>query len=190
MPLGSRRSVGWLGGRSGARLAVALAALLMPTGLLAAPAQQPISEAELLERLRGLGVQVELRAQCGAPGQLAIYNMGANWLCLNQGLSRRSAERTRVLHHELVHVVQDCLDGLETPTSSTLAEGFRRDGSLSHDQINGFFLRYLQQQNNLQHVVATTALLPQESRQREIEAYALQGDPALVQRLLLLSCRP
>jgi hypothetical protein len=105
-------------------------------------------------------------------------------------LSRRPAERNTVLHHELVHVVQDCLDGLETPTSSTLAEGFRRNGSLSRDQINGFFLRYLQRQNNLQQVVASTALLPQDSRQREIEAYALQSDPALVQRLLLLSCRP
>jgi hypothetical protein len=33
-------------------------------------------------------------------------------------------------------------------------------------------------------VVATTASLPQDSRQREIEAYALQADPALVQHLL------
>jgi len=169
---------------------MALAACLMPAALRAAPAAEPLPEAEVLERLRGLGVQVDIRAQCGAKGQLAIYNMGANWLCLNQGLSDRPAERSRVLHHELVHVVQDCLDGLDTPTSSTLAEGFRRDGSLSGDQINGFFLRYLQRQNNLEHVVASTALLPQESRQREIEAYALQSDPALVQRLLLLSCRP
>ncbi|MFM8966730.1 MAG: hypothetical protein ACKOGI_01965 [Vulcanococcus sp.] len=169
---------------------MALAACLMPAALRAAPAAEPLPEAELLEHLRGLGVRVDIRAQCGAQGQLAIYNMGANWLCLNQGLSVRPAERSRVLHHELVHVVQDCLDGLDTPTSSTLAEGFRRDGSLSGDQINGFFLRHLQRQNNLEHVVASTALLPQESRQREIEAYALQSDPALVQRLLLLSCRP
>ena len=169
---------------------MALAACLMPAALRAAPAAEPLPEAELLEHLRGLGVRVDIRSQCGAQGQLAIYNMGANWLCLNQGLSDRPAERSRVLHHELVHVVQDCLDGLDTPTSSTLAEGFRRDGSLSGAQINGFFLRYLQRQNNLEHVVASTALLPQESRQREIEAYALQSDPALVQRLLLLSCRP
>lgn len=184
--MGQRRWGGWLG-RS---LALALVGWLMSGVLRAAPAAEPLPEAELLERLRGLGVQVDIRVQCGAQGQLALYNMGANWLCLNQGLSRRPAERSRVLHHELVHVVQDCLDGLETPTSSTLAQGFRRDGSLSGDQINGFFLRYLQRQNNLQHVVASTALLPQESRQREIEAYALQSDPALVQRLLLLSCRP
>ena len=43
---------------------------------------------------------------------------------------------------------------------------------------------------NLQHVVATTAPLPQDSRQREIEAYALQGDPALVQSLLSTRCQP
>lgn len=180
--MGWRRSGGWL--------LAAGAALLMPVALRAAPQADRLPEAELLERLRGLGVAVEVRLQCGAPGQLAVYNMGANWLCLNQGLNRRPAERSTVLHHELVHVVQDCLDGLESPTSSTLAEGFRRNGSLSHDQINGFFLRYLQRQANLQQVVASTALLPQDSRQREIEAYALQGDPALVQRLLLLSCRP
>ena len=180
--MGWRRSGGWL--------LAAGAALLMPAVLRAAPQAEPLPEAELLEQLRGLGVAVEIRPQCGAPGQLAVYNMGANWLCLNQGLSRRPAERNTVLHHELVHVVQDCLDGLETPTSSTLAEGFRRNGSLSRDQINGFFLRYLQRQNNLQQVVASTALLPQDSRQREIEDYALQSDPALVQRLLLLSCRP
>jgi hypothetical protein len=38
-------------------------------------------------------------------------------------------------------------------------------------------------------VVAATALLPQESRQREIEAYALQADPELVQHLFRQSCQ-
>jgi NDP-sugar pyrophosphorylase family protein len=50
-------------------------------------------------------------------------------------------------------------------------------------------LDYLRDQGNLKHVVATTAPLPQDSRQREIEAYALQADPALVQHLLRESCR-
>jgi hypothetical protein len=36
--------------------------------------------------------------------------------------------------------------------------------------------------------VATTTPLPQDSRQREVEAYALQADPALVQHLLRESC--
>ena len=174
--------------RAGLMLWIALSASSLPSPV-AAQAAAPREEADLLERVREVGVTVDLMPNCGGPGQLATYNMGANRLCLSQGLLARPAERDRVIHHELVHVVQDCLDGLESPTSSTLAEGFRRSGSLSDAQINRFFLTYLRQQNNLQHVVATTALLPLDSRQREIEAYALQGDPALVEHLLQASCR-
>lgn len=155
---------------------------------LAAP--QPLrDELQLLEQLRSLGVGVTQQAECGAPGQLATYNMGANLLCLSDALSKRPAERSKVLHHELVHVVQDCLDGLDTPTSMTLVDGLRRAGDLTERQLNGFFLQYLRDQGNLQHVVATTAPLPQDGRQREIEAYALQADPALVQHLLRESCQ-
>jgi hypothetical protein len=159
--------------------------------LAAAPAPgsaRPMSDN--LDLLRNVGVAVVVQPQCGAPGQLATYNMGLNQLCLSAELERQPALRERVLRHELVHVVQDCLDGLETPTSMTLAQGLRASGAFTDQQLAGFFLQYLRAQGNLQHVVATTAPLPQDSRQREIEAYALQGDPALVQRLLLTRCQP
>ena len=142
-----------------------------------------------LEQLRALGVSVSLGGACGGPEQLATYNMGANALCLSDAFLARPAERSKVLHHELVHVVQDCLDGLASPTSVSLVDGLRRAGDLTERQLNGFFLQHLRDQGNLKHVVATTALLPQDSRQREIEAYALQVDPALVQHLLRQSCR-
>ncbi|MEN9861076.1 MAG: hypothetical protein RLZZ515_1558 [Cyanobacteriota bacterium] len=168
-------------------LLVALTGVL--GGGLRAEQQSLQAESELLESLRALGVGVQLGGVCGAPGQLATYNMGANLLCLGDALLARPNERSKVLHHEVVHVVQDCLDGLESPTSMPLAEGLRRAGSLSERQLNGFFLQHLRNQGNLDHVVATTAVLPQDSRQREIEAYALQADPALVQHLLKQSCR-
>jgi hypothetical protein len=173
------------------RVVLALAAVLAGAqmdGLRAEP-QALLVEAELLARLRDLGVEVQLGGVCGAPGQLATYNMGANRLCLGEALLARPQERSKVLHHELVHVVQDCLDGLESPTSMPLSEGLRRAGRLSERQLNGFFLQHLRNQGNLDHVVATTAVLPQDGRQREMEAYALQADPALVQHLLLQSCR-
>ena len=143
-----------------------------------------------LASLRRLGVQVLEAPSCGGPGQLATYNMGLNQLCLSTELQRQPQLRERVLRHELVHVVQDCLDGLDTPTSLTLAQGLRATDAFSDQQLEGFFLHYLRAQGNLQHVVATTAPLPQDSRQREIEAYALQGDPALVGRLLATRCQP
>ena len=143
-----------------------------------------------IDQLRRLGVAVVVEPQCGGPGQLATYNMGLNQLCLSAELERQPGLRERVLRHELVHVVQDCLDGLETPTSLTLAQGLRATGAFSDQQLAGFFLQYLRAQGNLEHVVATTAPLPQDSRQREIEAYALQGDPALVEHLLATRCKP
>ncbi len=166
---------------SGAWLGLAGEALAAPGPLR--------DEAQLLEQLRSLGVAVSLGGECGDPGQLATYNMGANVLCLSDALLARPAERSKVLHHEVVHVVQDCLDGLSTPSSMTLVDGLRRAGNLTERQLNGFFLQHLRDQGNLRHVVATTAPLPQDSRQREIEAYALQADPALVQHLLRESCR-
>jgi hypothetical protein len=148
----------------------------------------PAADADLAMLTR-LGVAVLERPHCGGPGQLATYNMGLNQLCLSHALVQQPPLRQRVLNHELVHVVQDCLDGLETPTSLTLAEGLRATGAFSEAQLDGFFLQYLRAQGNLGHVVATTATLPLDSRQREIEAYALQGDPALVRRLLATRCR-
>jgi hypothetical protein len=142
-----------------------------------------------LEAVAALGVVVIRRAECGGPRQLATYNMGANVLCLSHSLDRDPLKRAKVIQHELVHVVQDCLDGLETPTSLTLAEGLRSSGQLSGEQVNGFFLQHLRKQGNLDHVVASTAQLPFESRQREFEAYALQADPPMVAHLLKATCR-
>jgi len=166
------------------------AALLALPGSVLAAAVPAAESPSLSEQLQRLGVQLREAPNCGGPGQLATYNMGLNQLCLSTELRRQPALRERVLHHELVHVVQDCLDGLDTPTSLTLAQGLRASGAFSDQQLAGFFLQYLRAQGNLQHVVATTAPLPQDSRQREIEAYALQGDPPLVRRLLQTRCQP
>ena len=170
-------------------MGLALVLVSVQGGRLRAELQPLQAEAALLESLWALGVEVQLGGECGAPDQLATYNMGANRLCLGDALMARPKERSKVLHHELVHVVQDCLDGLESSTSMPLSEGLRRSGTLSERQLNGFFLQHLHNQGNLDHVVATTAVLPQDGRQREIEAYALQADPALVQHLLRQSCR-
>ncbi len=179
-------SAAWRRVRSAcALLALPLLAALAP--LAARAAADPLAPA--LEQLRRLGVELVEEQHCGAPGQLATYNMGLNRLCLRTALRAQPPLRARVLHHELVHVVQDCLDGLETPTSLTLHQGLRDTGAFSERQLDGFFLQYLRAQGNLRHVVATTAALPQDSRQREVEAYALQGDPPLVLRLLQTRCR-
>ena len=173
--------VSFRSGLLGLGLAAASALLTLP-----ARAVDPADAA--LEAASALGVVVIQGADCGGPRQLATYNMGANVLCLSKALDLDPQKRARVIQHELVHVVQDCLDGLGTPTSLTLAEGLRSSGQLSGEQVNGFFLQHLRKQGNLNHVVASTAQLPMESRQREFEAYALQADPAMVAHLLKSTC--
>ncbi len=157
-----------------------------------APAALHSAQDDLLDRaldkLQALSVAVLERPHCGGPRQLATYNMGLNQLCLSSELRRQPRLRELVLSHELVHVVQDCLDGLDNSTSLSLAQGLRNTGAFTDQQVAGFFLQYLRSQGNLQHVLATTSVLPQDSRQRELEAYALQYDPALVQRLLATHC--
>lgn len=120
-------------------LGLAVAWAGVQAGGASAEPQALQAEADLLEGLRDLGITVQLGGVCGAPGQLATYNMGANLLCLGDALMARPQERNKVLHHELVHVVQDCLDGLESPTSVSLKQGLRRVGTLSERQLNGFF---------------------------------------------------
>jgi len=164
--------------------------LVATASLLSAPARAVERGDSALEAAQALGVVVIQQAECGGPRHLATYNMGANVLCLSTALERDPQKRAKVIQHELVHVVQDCLDGLGTPTSLTLAEGLRSSGQLSGEQVNGFFLQHLRKQGNLNHVVASTAQLPLESRQREFEAYALQADPAMVAHLLNATCKP
>lgn len=182
------RSVIGIGRRRGfVARACSLLLVGVPAGVLAAT-EAPRQADPLPESLSRVGVALVEAPACGAPGQLATYNMGLNQLCISTELRANPQLRERVLHHELVHVIQDCLDGIDTPTSLTLAQGLRATGSFTDQQLAGFFLQYLRAQGNLEHVVATTAPLPQDSRQREIEAYALQGDPPLVRRLLETRC--
>ena len=86
--------------------------------------------------------------------------MGENRLCLSQGLSDEAGLQLDVLTHEAIHVVQDFLDGLETPSSSTISLML---------QVQGGFSRRLQ-------------------RQREVEAYALQSQTGMVESLLARHC--
>ena len=75
----------------------------------------------LIDRLEQLGVVIDRLERCGPGAVRAAYNMGVNRLCLSQGLRDQPGLQLDVLTHEAIHVVQDCLDSLETPSSSTIS---------------------------------------------------------------------
>ena len=113
--------------------------------------------------------------------------MGVNRLCLSQGLSDEPGLQLDVLTHEAIHVVQDCLDGLETPSSSTIGLMLQVQGGFSPEQVDRFLAHHLDR-STAEHVLKVTQVLGPLQRQREVEAYALLSQTGMVESLLARHC--
>ena len=92
-----------------------------------------------------------------------------------------------VLTHEAIHVVQDCLDGLETPSSSTISLMLQSQGGFSSAQVDKFFAHHLDP-STADHVLKVTQTLGPLQRRREVEAYSLQSQTGMVESLLARHC--
>ena len=141
----------------------------------------------LIDRLQQLGVAIDRLERCGPGAERAAYNMGVNRLCLSQGLSDEPGLQLDVLTHEAIHVVQDCLDGLETPSSSTISLMLQAQGGFSPEQVDRFLAHHLDR-STAEHVLKVTQVLGPLQRQREVEAYALQSQTGMVESLLARHC--
>ena len=156
----------------------------------AAPAQAVSLSARtdrLINRLQQLGVVIDRLELCGPGAERAAYNMGVNRLCLAEGLRDEPGLQLNVLTHEAIHVVQDCLDGLETPSSSTISLMLQAQGGFSLAQVDRFLSHHLDR-STADHVLTVTQTLGPLQRQREIEAYALQSQTGMVESLLTRHC--
>ena len=113
--------------------------------------------------------------------------MGVNRLCLSQGLSDEPGLQLDVLTHEAIHVVRDCLDGLETPSSSTISLMLQAQGGFSTEQVDRFLAHHLDR-STAENVLKVTQVLGPLQRQCEVEAYALQSQTGMVESLLARHC--
>ena len=84
-------------------------------------------------------------------------------------------------------MVQDCLDGLETPSSSTISLMLQSQGGFSPEQVEKFLVHHLDTSTTAHVLVVTQSLGPLQ-RQREVEAYALQSQTGMVESLLARHC--
>ena len=141
----------------------------------------------LIDQLQQLGVAIDRLDRCGPGLERAAYNMGVNRLCLSQGLRDEPGLQLDVLTHEAIHVVQDCLDGLDTPSSSTISLMLQSQGGFSRVQVDKFFAHHLDP-STADHVLQVTQSLGPLQRRREVEAYALQGHTGMVESLLARHC--
>ena len=141
----------------------------------------------LIDRLQQLGVVIDRLERCGPGAERAAYNMGVNRLCLSHGLRDEPGLQLDVLTHEAIHVVQDCLDGLDTPSSSTISLMLQSQGGFSRVQVDKFLAHHLDP-STADHVLQVTQSLGPLQRRREVEAYALQGHAGMVESLLARHC--
>ena len=141
----------------------------------------------LMDQLQQLGVVIDRLDRCGPGAEQAAYNMGVNRLCLSEGLNDEPGLQLDVLTHEAIHVVQDCLDGLETPSSSTISLMLQKHGGFSRAQVDRFFAHHLDS-STAEHVLRVTQSLGPLQRRRELEAYALQSQTGLVETMLARHC--
>ena len=163
--------------------------LLLAVALLiawAAPARAVSLSAQsdrLIDRLQQLGVVIDRLERCGPGAEGAAYNMGVNRLCLSQGLRDEPGLQLDVL----IHVVQDCLDDLATPSSSTISLMLQSQCGFSPAQVDKFFAHHLDS-STADHVLTVTQSLGPFQRRREVEAYSLQSQTSLVESLLVGHC--
>ena len=62
---------------------------------------------------------------------MSCLQLGRECLCLSQGLREEPGLQLDILTHEAIHLVQDCLDGLETPSSSPISLMLQSQGGIS-----------------------------------------------------------
>ena len=111
--------------------------------------------------------------------------MGVNRLCLSKGLRAEPGLQLDVL--TMGHVVRDCLDGLETPSSSTISLMLQSQGGFSSAQVDKFFAHHLDP-STADHVLKVTQTLGPLQRRREVEAYSLQSQTGMVESMLARHC--
>ena len=73
---------------------------------------------------------------------------------MSQGLRDEPGLQLDVLTHEAIHVVQDCLDGLDTPTSSTINLMLQAQGGFSPAQVDKFLLIISSRQRRIMYCMS------------------------------------
>jgi hypothetical protein len=164
------------------RAVLATALMLLPsTGVKADEAEYK----KVFDGIYAAGATVNLVNNCPPKIEGAYYrSKGALFLCTN---NTKGNALFRVLTHEAVHVVQDCIVG-RVGDGHAQAIGlviYDKGGSKLAENFAYNVIAPLLSENTINHVRSSE---PKEKWAMELEAYALQNDPKTVISLLNL-CR-
>lgn len=164
------------------------AAALTATGL--ATPSQSITRQDLIRQLNSIGVQVHANRNCGASHQNnhAIYHYDRNTICLSSNTLNNTKLLDQSLTHESMHVVQDCVAGIDNEFYMPLTTYFRKIKIEPRkiEQWRQAVLRELRRRGSIDHVRNVT--VDSLHADVEAEAYAFENHPDDVHALLKAFC--
>lgn len=140
---------------------------------------EAITRQNMLSLIRRAGVTVSRRPTCGSNGEAAAhYEPGNNAICISESQYRDTSHWDQALTHEAMHMVQDCMAGLNNSSMMTLAHNvsYKREVVAYIRNRGGQWVSLIKRH----YRPADYAL--------ELEAYALQDRPNDVAHLIKEKC--
>lgn len=140
---------------------------------------EAITRQTMLGLIRQAGVTVSRRATCGSNGRAAAhYEPGNNAICIAESQYRNTGHWDQALTHEAMHMVQDCMAGLNNSSMMTLAN------NVSYERKVVAYIR----KRGINWVSFIKRHYRPADYAIELEAYALQDRPDAVARLIREKC--
>ena len=140
---------------------------------------EAITRQTMLSLIQQAGVTVSRRPNCGSNGQAAAhYEPGNNAICISESQYRDTNDWDQALTHEAMHMVQDCMAGLNNTSMMTLAHNVSYERKV---------VAYIRKRGSNWVSFIKRHYRPADYA-IELEAYALQDRPDDVARLIKEKC--
>ena len=145
---------------------------------------------ELITQLDKIGIDIRTSDSCGVKDQnnYATYHYRLNQICLSTTASKDETLIDQSLTHESMHVVQDCVAGIDNQYYIPLTAYYRKI-SIDPEKIAKWrkaVLAELKRRGTIEHVRNVT--MDSHHADIEAEAYAFENHPKDVVALLKAFC--
>jgi len=139
---------------------------------------------QITDKLNSVGVTVMVQQLCGPSSNiLATYNSYTNVLCVTEAANNSDLLAT-VVRHEVVHVIQDCVAGMNNGKMGSVTRYLADGDSLLERNLDESLWNTLQSKDKLDHVMTLTNNLEADGAFVEFEAYGLEENHDAVFGLL------
>ena len=161
------------------------------TAVIASLTIAPFAEAGLnhkaiANKLHSIGVTTEYGTCAPSEHGQAIgsYNFIHNHFCISDVIQDQQLFEETVTH-ELVHVIQDCINGgISSNEMGSITRWLSEGDVTKENSMDENLMALLRKANKVDHVHEWTSHMHSDHKWVEIEAYALENSPLFVLQML------